>query len=48
MRVVEGVLVPERYVQRFDTEQVTIYANFKAKEIQVNTPIADDVFSTTQ
>ena len=48
MRVVDGVLVPERYVQRFDTEQVTIYANFKAKEIQVNTPIADDVFSTTQ
>lgn len=46
LRVVEGVLVPERYVQRFDTEQVTIYANFKAKEILVNTAIADDVFST--
>jgi hypothetical protein len=46
LRVVEGVLVPERYVQRFDTEQVTIYANFKAKEILINTAIADDVFST--
>ena len=46
MRVVDGVLVPERYVQRFDTEQVTVYANFKAKEILVNTEIADDVFST--
>lgn len=48
MRVVEGVLVPERYVQRFDTEQVTVYANFKAKEILVNTEIADDVFSTAR
>ena len=48
MRAVEGVLVPERYVQRFDTEQVTVYANFKAKEILVNTDIADDVFSTAR
>lgn len=48
MRIVAGVLVPERYVQRFDTEQVTVYANFKAKEILVNTDIADDVFSTAR
>ena len=48
MRAVEGVLVPERYVQRFDTEQVTVYANFKAKEILVNTDIADEVFSTAR
>lgn len=46
LRVVEGVLVPERYVQRFDTEQLTIYADFKAKEILMNTAVADDVFST--
>lgn len=45
LRVVDGVLVPERYVQRFDTEQITIYANFKAKEILVNSEVADDVFS---
>jgi hypothetical protein len=47
-RVVEGILLPERYVQRIDTEQITIYANFKVKEILVNTAIADDVFSTAQ
>ena len=47
-KVVEGVLVPERYVQRFDTEQVTIYANFKAKEVLVNTPVADEIFLTTK
>jgi hypothetical protein len=48
LRVVEGVLVPERYVQRFDTEQVTVYANFKAKEILVNTEIAEEIFSTAK
>ncbi len=45
LRVVDGVLVPERYVQRFDTEQITIYANFKAREILVNSEVADNVFS---
>jgi hypothetical protein len=48
LRIVEGVAVPERYVQRFDTEQFTVYANFKAREILVNTEIADDVFSTAK
>jgi hypothetical protein len=45
LKIVDGITVPERYVQRFDTEQITIYANFKTKEILVNTPVADDVFS---
>ena len=43
-QLVDGILIPEKYVQRFDTEQMTIYATFKAKEILVNTPVADDVF----
>jgi hypothetical protein len=42
---VEGVLVPEKYSQRFDLGQMTIYSNFKAKEILVNTAVADDVFT---
>jgi hypothetical protein len=46
IRVVDGIAVPEKYSQRFDTEQVTIYAAFKSKEITVNTPVDDDVFST--
>ena len=45
LRVVDGVLVPELYAQRIDTEQITIYAEFKTKDIEVNTEIADDVFS---
>ena len=43
--MVDGVLVPEKYVQRFDLGGITIYAAFTAKQIQVNTPVADDVFS---
>lgn len=44
-RIVDGIVIPERYAQRFDTERITIYADFKAKEIAVNTSLADDVFS---
>ncbi len=47
-RLVEGVLVPEKYAQRFDTEQLTVYANFKAKEILVNTAIEENVFSVSE
>ncbi len=42
---VEGVVVPEKYAQRFDVEQMTVWAAFKAKEIKVNQKIADDVFA---
>jgi len=45
LKVIDGITVPEKYSQRFDTEQVTIYADFKTKEILVNTPVDDDVFS---
>lgn len=44
VREVDGVKIPERYAQRFETGQLTIYADFKAKEILVNSPVADDVF----
>ncbi|HXG82430.1 MAG TPA: hypothetical protein VNI84_00250 [Pyrinomonadaceae bacterium] len=44
VRDVEGVKIPERYAQRFDLGQLTIYANFKAKDILVNSTVADDIF----
>jgi hypothetical protein len=44
-RDVNGIIVPERYAQRFDLGQLTVYANFKAKEILVDTEVADDVFT---
>jgi len=45
VREVEGVKVPERYAQRFETGSLTIYSNFKAKEILVNSTVTDDIFS---
>lgn len=47
-RDVEGVLIPEKYAQRFDTEQMTVYADFKAKEITVNTEVPDGVFKLAE
>lgn len=45
VRDVEGVIIPERYAQRFELGQLTMYSDFKAKEILVNTEVADDVFT---
>ena len=47
-REVEGVKVPEKYAQRFELGFATIYANFKAKDILVNSEVSDDVFSITK
>ena len=43
-RTVEGVFIPEKYSQRIDLGQLIIYANFKAKDISVNSPVADSIF----
>ena len=45
LRVVDGISVPDKYAQRFDTEQVTVYAVFKTKEILVNTLVDDNIFT---
>jgi len=44
VREVDGVKVPERYAQRFEAGNFTVYSDFKAKEILVNSTVADDVF----
>jgi hypothetical protein len=45
-RIVDGVLIPERFAQRFETSNMgAVYADFKVREIQVNLEIADDVFA---
>lgn len=44
-RNVEGVMVPEKFAQRFDLGQFTAYADFKAKDILVNSAVSDDVFT---
>ena len=43
---VDGVLLPERFSQRFDVQGITAYADFKVKEIAVNTTISDEIFTT--
>ncbi len=48
VREVEGIKIPERYAQRFDLGQVTIYADFKAKDILVNSAVADDIFAISK
>ena len=45
MKVVDGVTVPDKYVQRIDLEQMTVYLAFAAKQIQVNAEVANDVFT---
>ncbi len=46
LREVEGVLIPEKYSQRFEFGGgLIVYSAFKAKEIFVNTKLDDDVFA---
>jgi hypothetical protein len=42
---VDGVLIPEKYSQRFDLGGLTAYADFKSKIILVNSTIEADVFA---
>lgn len=44
IKVVDGVSIPEKYVQRFELGGITAFANFNAKQILVNTEVANDVF----
>jgi len=44
VRNVDNVIIPEQYSQRFELTNLSIYVSFKAKEILVNSPVADDVF----
>ena len=45
---VDGMLVPKKYAQRFDLGPISAYVNFKAKDIKVNSPIDDGVFSNAR
>lgn len=44
-REVEGVFISERFSQRLETPQGSFYADFKAKDILVNTELGEDVFA---
>ena len=40
----EGVLVPMSFVQKFDTQQGSFFAEFKVKDVKLNQTLADDMF----
>ena len=42
---VEGVLVPVNFSQRLETQQGAFFAEYKVKEVKLNQPIGDDVFT---
>ncbi len=44
IRDIDGVKIPERYAQRLDFGSLTVYADFKAKDILVNSAVGDDIF----
>lgn len=44
-KTIDGVVIPEKYVQRFDLGQMTAYSDFKAKEIVLNGEVPDDYFA---
>lgn len=44
-RTVDGVVIPEKYVQRFDLGQMVVYSDFKAKEIVLNGEVPEDYFA---
>lgn len=41
---VDGLMIPQKYSQKFDFGQMVGYANFNAKNILVNPPMASDAF----
>lgn len=41
----DGILVPTKFVQRLDTQMGAFYAEFKAKEVKINSQIEDTVFA---
>lgn len=43
-REIDGVLVYEKFAQRFDMGQMTIYAEFKAKDVLINSKLDNDIF----
>ena len=42
---VNGIFVQEKFAQRLEMGQITSYSDYKAKEITIDTEIADDVFT---
>jgi hypothetical protein len=42
---IEGVLVPSNFSQKFEMPMGAFFAEFSAKEVKINQPLADDAFA---
>ena len=42
---IEGVLVPSSFSQKFEMPMGAFFAEFSAKEVKINQPLADDAFA---
>ena len=45
MKEVDGVLIPFNFTQRLETQQGAFFAQYKVKDVKLNQPISDDVFT---
>ena len=45
MKEVDGVLIPFNFTQRLETQQGAFFAEYKVKDVKLNQPISDDVFT---
>jgi hypothetical protein len=45
LREVEGVLIPFSFSQKLETAQGAFFAEYKVKDVKLNQPIGDDVFT---
>lgn len=45
MKEVEGVLIPFSFTQRLEMAQGAFFAEYKVKDVKLNQPIGDDVFT---
>ena len=42
---VDGVLIPMNFSQRLEMPQGAFFAEYKVKDVKLNQPIGDDVFT---
>ncbi|MFN2455297.1 MAG: hypothetical protein ABR577_13870 [Pyrinomonadaceae bacterium] len=45
LKEVDGVLVPYSFVQRLELPQGAFFAEYKVKDVKINQPVSDDLFT---
>ena len=42
---IDGVLIPFNFSQRLESQQGAFFAEYRVKDVKLNAPIGDDVFT---